>query len=398
VNRAPRHSRDTSSGGQFPPEEALGALRRDTNIRAIESVILDVPTLRRHKLSNSEIVHQSFVHVAVTFDNGVVGHGEAATLGGPRWAEESVEAIKANIDAYLAPALLGQPGCDTAAAGLRMEKAARRNFAAKAALDMALHDALGITLGVPTATLLGGVQRTSFPSIWALASGDAEAEVAEAQAKIAAREFARFKVKIGFDTPARDIARLQRLRAALPEAMIIADLNQAWSEATCIRWFPALAEIGIALVEQPLPAVQMEGMRRLAARSTMPLMLDEGVFTDAEALASGGSAGQVLSLKLVKSGGLDAMRRVGGIATGLGMELYGGCLLESSLGAAAHLAAFATLPALHWGTEQFAPRILVRDTVLEPLRYADFEVHLPTGPGLGVRPDPEARAAFARKA
>lgn len=379
-----------------PAGRDLPALRRETGIRAIDAVILDLPTHRRHKLSNTEIAHQSVVQVSVLFDNGARGYGEAATLGGPRWAEESVEAIRANILRYLAPALLGQPGCDTAAARARMDKAAQRNFAAKAAIDSALHDALGHTLGVPVVALLGGAQRSRFPAIWALASGDPGQEIEEAQAKLAAREFGRFKVKIGFAPPAQDMARLQRLRAALPDVQIIVDVNQAWSEATCLRWFPALAEIGCALVEQPLPAAQMAGMARLAARSPLPLMLDEGVFTEADALAAAG-AGQVLSLKLVKSGGLDALRRVGGLASALGMELYGGCLLESSLGAAAHLAAFATLPALPWGTEQFAPRILVRDTVTDPLRYEDFHVHLPQGPGLGVTPDPEARAAFARE-
>ena len=84
-------------------------LRRDLAIEAITSTIVDVPTVRRHKLSQTSVTAQSYVIVELRLANGVTGIGEAATLGGPRWSEESVEAIKANIDAYLAPAVLGLP-------------------------------------------------------------------------------------------------------------------------------------------------------------------------------------------------------------------------------------------------------------------------------------------------
>jgi len=84
-------------------------LRNDLSIHSIRSTIVDVPTVRRHKLSSLSVTAQSYVIVEVTLANGATGIGEAATLGGPRWSEESVEAIKANIDAHLAPALIGQP-------------------------------------------------------------------------------------------------------------------------------------------------------------------------------------------------------------------------------------------------------------------------------------------------
>lgn len=375
-------------------------LMRDTVIRSVESRILDVPTIRKHRLSSTSVSCQSYVHVAVQFENGVVGHGEASTLGGPRWAEESVEAIKANIDTYLAPVLIGHPGCQIEAAGLLLAKAAKRNFAAKSALDTALLDALGITLDVPAATLLGGAVRDSFPVIWALASGDPDQETDEALEKLETRKFNRFKIKLGFADPARDVARLAQLRRNLPEqTQIIADVNQAWSEADIIRWLPMLHDLEIDLVEQPLPAGQTGAMARTAARSPIPLMLDEAVFTEEEALAAcTAGAGSVLSLKLCKHGSAHALKRVAGIAAAAGLQLYGGCLLESSLGAAAHLAAFATLPSLQWGTEHFGPLILEADTTLESLHFEDFHVHLPSGPGLGVQVNPLAAARFERGA
>jgi len=86
-------------------------LCHDLAIATVRSTIVDVPTARRHKLSQTSVTTQSYVIVEVRLANGVVGIGEAATLGGPRWSEESVEAIKANIDAYLAPALLNLSAC-----------------------------------------------------------------------------------------------------------------------------------------------------------------------------------------------------------------------------------------------------------------------------------------------
>jgi muconate cycloisomerase len=108
-------------------------LAHDLEVRSVASTIVDVPTLRGHKLSQTSVTAQSYVIVQVRLGNGVEGIGEAATLGGPRWSEESVEAIKANIDAYLAPALIGQRADRFEIAGLRLNAAARRNNAAKAA-------------------------------------------------------------------------------------------------------------------------------------------------------------------------------------------------------------------------------------------------------------------------
>jgi muconate cycloisomerase len=359
---------------------------RDYAIRSINASIIDAPTVRRHKLSNTEISHQGYVLVRVMLENGVEGHGEASTLGGPRWAEESVESIKSVIDAYLAPVLIGRSALNFEENALRVGKAATRNNAAKAAIESALIDASGKSLGLPATALLGGAVRSSFSIIWALASGDAGQEIEEAKMKIERAEHRRFKIKLGFSDPKSDIRRLRQIRTALgPDVEIIVDVNQAWSEATAMRWLPAFADLGISLIEQPLPAGQVEQLGRIAARTSIPIMVDEAVFTSGEIIRAGNAgAGSVISLKLVKSGGLFELKRAAAVAAATGMELYGGCLLESGIGVAAHLAVFATLPQLEWGTEQFGPKILANDLVVAGPHYSDFEVHLPEGPGLGV--------------
>jgi muconate cycloisomerase len=81
----------------------------------------------------------------------------------------------------------------------------------------------------------------------------------------------------------------------------------------------------------------------------------------------------------VKHAGLLGVRKVAAVAEAADISLYGGCLLESSVGAAAHLQAFATFRELQWGCEHFGPQILTGEYVVEPLRFEDFHVHLPTG-------------------
>jgi len=371
---------------------------RDMAIRSIRSTIVDVPTVRRHKLSNTSVTAQSYVIVQVQLVNGVEGVGEAATLGGPRWSEESVEAIKANIDAYLAPALLGHRADLIEAAGARMDEAAKRNNAAKAAVETALWDAVGKTLGLPVTALLGGAVRDRVPVLWTLASGDPVQEAEEAARKLEARLHRTFKVKIGAQAPAADMVRMRHLAQALEgRATLIVDANQAWDETTSARCLPELHEMGVALVEQPVPAWNLPAMARLRARpGTPPLLADECVFDVHDMLAVGAAgAADAVSLKLVKHAGLLGLKRVAAVEAA-GIALYGGCLLESSVGAAAHLQAFATLRTLAWGCEHFGPQILAGDLVTEPLRFADFDLHLPTGPGIGVTLDPDRMRAYAR--
>jgi muconate cycloisomerase len=283
-------------------------------------------------------------------------------------------------------------------AGATMDAAAKRNNAAKAAIETAMFDAVGRTLGVPAALLLGGVVRDRVPVLWTLASGDPGQEIEEAEKKLAARLHNTFKIKIGALSPQDDLARLRRLAGALEgRASLIVDANQAWDETTSVRCLPVLAELGVKLVEQPLPAWDIAGMARVRARSAVPLMADECVFSPQEMLiVAAAGAADVISLKLVKHGGMLNLRKVAAVAEAAGIGLYGGCLLESSVGAAAHLQAFAGLRELAWGCEHFGPQILTDDLVTEPLHFADFHIHLPSGPGIGVTLDQDKLRRYAR--
>lgn len=373
---------------------------RDLTVEAVETFLVDVPTVRRHKLSQTSLTAQNYVLVRLRLRGGMDGIGEAATLGGPRWSEESVEAIKANIDTYLAPAVIGLRADRFETAGLRMDEAAKRNNAAKAAIETALFDAVGKTLDLPASSLLGGQVRDRIPVLWTLASGDPVQEVDEAERKLSQRLHRTFKVKIGAQAPEADLARMRHLVRALGDrAEFIVDANQAWDETVATRCLPVLSELGVTLVEQPLPAWNVAGMGRLRARGgTPPLLADECVFDAHDMLAvAQAAAADAVSLKLVKHGGLIGTRKVAAVAEAAGIGLYGGCLLESSVGAAAHLQVFSTFRELAWGCEHFGPQILKEDLVTEPLRFSDFHVHLPTGPGIGVTLDEAQLRRLSRR-
>ncbi|WP_245291150.1 muconate/chloromuconate family cycloisomerase [Methylobacterium aquaticum] len=376
------------------------AAQRDLVVQAIETIIVDVPTLRQHKLSQTSVTAQNYVLVRLRLAGGAEGIGEAATLGGPRWSEESVEAIKANIDAYLGPAIQGMRADLFEEAGRRMDLAAKRNNAAKGAVETALFDAVGKALGVPASTLLGGAVRDRIPVLWTLASGDVGQEIEEAREKLHRRLHRTFKVKIGAAAPEVDLDRMRRLVDALAgRAEFIVDANQAWDEAASARCLPVLRELGVRLVEQPVPAWNVPAMARLRQRPDVPpLLADESVFDahDMLRVASAGAADAV-SLKIVKHAGLLGTRKVAAVAEAAGIGLYGGCLLESSVGAAAHLQVFSTFRDLAWGCEHFGPQILREDLVREPLHFADFHVHIPSGPGLGVLLDEGQIDKFARR-
>ena len=222
----------------LPPES--GVLARDMVVRDVRATIVDVPTIREHKLSQTAVTSQGYVIVQLRLANGAVGIGEAATLGGPRWSEESVEAIKAKLGAYQAPPQVGQRADAFEANETRLAAAAKRNNAAKAALDTALYDAVGRTLDLPASALLGGAVRTSVPVLWTLASGDPVQETEEAGRKLDARLHNRFKVKLGAKPPADDMARLRHLARALEGRadLVVADVADAATVRTAAwrRW------------------------------------------------------------------------------------------------------------------------------------------------------------------
>ncbi|WP_346299939.1 muconate/chloromuconate family cycloisomerase, partial [Halomonas sp. BM-2019] len=270
---------------------------------------------------------------------------------------------------------------------------------AKSALETALLDAQGKRLGLPMSDLLGGACQPHLPVLWTLASGDTRKDIDEAFQRLEERRHRDFKLKIGANPVDQDVRHVAAIKEALGErASVRVDVNQAWDESTAVRGIAALQDAGIELIEQAIPAREHAGLIRLANRFRVPMLADEAVqdARDGFDLAAGGFSG-AFALKIAKAGGPLGAIELAQVARAAGIGLYGGTLLEGTIGTAASLHAWAVLPEMAWGTEMFGPLLLKDDIVAEPLHYHDFGVDLPTGPGLGITLDEEKLAHYTRQ-
>lgn len=369
-----------------------------SKIDRIETTILDIPTIRGHVLSMATMTVQSVVLVRIRFADGSEGWGEGTAIGGMSYGPESPESIRLAIDAYIAPAILGRDGCDINALTQRIEKLVRGNPIARCAVETALWDGLGQRLGVSVAQLFGGAVRETMPVAWTLASGNSETDIAEAREMIAARRHDIFKLKIGKRSVRDDLAHVGAIKSALGDsASIRVDVNQAWNVTEARHGLAGLQEIGVDLVEQPIPARFHKALGHLSDGYEIAVMADEALQgpEDAMRVAAERSA-DVFAVKIAQSGGLKRAAEVIAIAQAAGIGLYGGTMLEAGVGTAAALQLFSTVERLDWGCELFGP-LLMKDEILSaPIEYRDFAVVRPQGPGLGVAPDPEKIARYDR--
>lgn len=367
-------------------------------IASLEAVIVDLPTIREHRLAMTTMRQQTLVILRLRCSDGIEGLGEATTIGGLAYGDQSPESIKLTLDLYVAPLVAGMDARSVNAVMARVEQSVQGNALAKSALETALLDAQGKRLGVPVHALLGGAVRTALPVLWTLASGDSARDIAEAEQMLELKRHKVFKLKIGKRDPADDIAHVAAIKAALGErAQLTVDLNQAWSEATAARYMPALEAAGVMLVEQPIARDNRRGLARLAQRFDVPIMADEAVHTAADAFDYAcDQAADVIALKIAKSGGPLGVLRVAAVADAAGIGCYGGTLLEGSIGSIASAHAFAACKTLEWGTELFGPLLLKDDIVLERASVTDFELAVPNAPGLGVVLDEDKFAYYRR--
>jgi len=364
----------------------------------VETIIVDVPTIRPHVLAMTTMYRQTLCLVRLHCADGVTGIGEATTIGGLSYGEESPEGIKLAIDTYFAPILLAgdatRPGTIMAA----LAKSIVGNHFAKCAIETALFDAQGKRTGLAVSELLGGRVRDTLPILWTLASGDTAKDIAEAEAMLDQRRHNAFKLKIGKRPLVDDVAHVGAIKKALGDrASVRVDVNMAWDETTARRGAAMLADVGCDVIEQPVDRNNRSGMARLRAHSTVPIMADEALRGPADAYDFAvRAAADVFAVKIEQSGGLVAAKAVQAIADAAGIALYGGTMLEAGVGTIASAHVFSTFGSLAFGTELFGPLLLTEEILQTPLDYGDFALRLPSGPGLGIALN-EDRIAFLRR-
>lgn len=358
-------------------------------VQKIDAFLVDIPTIRPHVLAMATMQRQTACLVRIHCSDGIVGIGEATTIGGLAYGPESPEGIKLAIDTYFAPLLAHVDATRPAAAMARVAAHIVGNHFARCAIETALLDAQGQRVGLPVSELLGGRLRDRLPVLWTLASGNTALDIDEAERMIAARRHNVFKLKIGKRPLEQDVAHVAAIKQALGDrASVRVDVNMAWDEPTAKRGAAMLADAGCDLIEQPISRHNRSGMARLSACSPIPIMADEALTGPASAYDyAAHAAANVFAVKVEQSGGLFAARQVQAIADAAGVALYGGTMLEAGVGSIASAHVFATFPAISFGTELFGPLLLTEEILATPLDYSDFSLAVPNGPGLGIALD-----------
>ncbi len=368
-------------------------------VETVRTTLVDLPLRRPHQFRDSTMEAQAVLLVRVTTGDGVVGVGEGVVPGGPWWGGESVETMQVVVDRYLAPLAVGADLGRLPALRDHMDRLVAANPFAKCALETAMWDAWARTLGLPLHALLGGRCRDALPVTWAIGAADPDVVVDEALAKVESGGHTSIKLKMGALEPAADVARVEKIASSLAQVTSVrVDLNGAWDELTATRLLPRLEQAGIDLVEQPTPAWDVDALARLCALLRIPVMADESLRSDHDALTlAARRAADVFSLKIGKSGGYLATQRIAAVAQAAGIACHGGTGIESSLGTLAGAHLLATLPAVTWGSELFGPLLMTDGLLAEPLDYRDGALHLPDGPGLGIDLDEDRVARYARR-
>ncbi|WP_168390734.1 muconate/chloromuconate family cycloisomerase [Acinetobacter indicus] len=357
--------------------------------KSIETMLVEIPTIRPHKMAVATMQTQTLVLVKISTDDGFVGWGEATTIGGLGYGEESPESVKTNIDTYFAPLLKTLAGLNFAQTMRALTKNINGNRFAKCAIQTALLDIQAQRLGLPLSEILGGRLRDSVPVLWVLASGNTEKDIAEAQKMIEIKRHNVFKLKIGSRPVEEDVEHVLAIKKALgKDVSIRVDVNRAWSELEAIKGIQLLQDGGVDLIEQPCGIENLDAMRRLTRRFDIAIMADESLMgpNSAYQIARNNGA-SVFAVKVAQSGGLIEGCEVGKIAKLANIDLYGGTMLEGPVGTIASAHVFSTFESLAYGTELFGPLLLTEEILKTPLQYQNFELVLPTTAGLGIELD-----------
>ena len=361
----------------------------ELKIASVRTQRFDIALGSPIRMAFGEVRVRNFVLVRIRDADGVEGVGETGALGGPYWGQESAESIEAAINNYIAPLLVGRTigGLNGLAAWLCTT--IRGNEAARNGVEMAALDLIAKRSDQRAADVLGGSCRDRLPVAWTLSTGSVETDIEDGERAIAERGHRRFKLKFTRERAEADVARaIAIIEAFRGRANVIVDVNQAWDEVIAARYLPILAEAGLEAIEQPMPAAEIDKAASFKVGLPFHMIADEGIAGPTAMLRlAAKSAASAVSLKPNRDGGPSATRQVAAIALAAGMELYGGTMLETTLGTAASAHVYSAMPRLGLGTELFGPFRLSDDIAVARLPIQDGMIDLPARPGWGVTLD-----------
>lgn len=321
--------------------------------------------------------------VRIETDNGLTGMGAASP--GPEVTGESIADCRNALKEHLYDLLVGCDICDLVKLLRKLEKAMPQVPAARTAIDMALFDLAAQSAGKPLADLLGRVH-SSLPTSVTIGIDSIREMMEEARALLR-QGFRILKIKLG-DGLEKDVERLHKLCEHVGgRALVRVDINQAYTVDQYKAFFKSTAELGLEMIEQPLQAGEIEGMRCLPERMRRIAAADESLINTGDALTytCPPKPFGIYNIKLMKCGGIYPALKMADIARTAGIDLMWGCNDESIVSIAAALHAALASPATRFldldGSLDLARDIVVGGFVLE-----NGELRVTNQPGLGVAP------------
>ena len=301
---------------------------------------LSLPLAHPFKTALRTVERIEDVAVRVVGDDGSMGYGEApptAVITG-----DTTGSILCAIEDYIRPAIVGMDLDDLDAVMTKLNGCMVHNTTPKAAVDMALYDLWAKAQGKPLYQLLGGA-KTSFETDITISVNPVDEMVRDSMEAVE-KGFSILKVKVGKEGVA-DVQRIAAIREAVgPNVTLRVDANQGWTAAQSVAIIKTMEDKGldIQLVEQPVPALDLAGLKYVTGQVDTPILADEAVFspTDAANIIALRAA-DYINIKLMKTGGIWNALKICDLAQQHGVECMVGCMLESqvSVAAAAHLCA-----------------------------------------------------------
>ncbi len=378
----------------------------------LRTFVVSLPLRRPHRwVGLDSAVGAGYVVTRLTLEDGTVGWGEAQpikTWGGDDASRygETPKTVVAVIRDHLVPALKDVDLRQFENVHAAMNRTLRGHPYAKAAVEVAIMDAVARSLRVPVYQLLGGRVRDKVELAHSIGLMDVEAAVAEA-GKVVDEGITTLKIKIGVDVE-RDVGIVREVRRAIGDKpRIRVDANQgyrSWREA--VAAIRRMAEYGIAYAEQPVDGVK--AMAEVAARCDVPIMADESAWTERDVVAiAAANAAQYLSVYYTKPGGLWKAKRLLTVAGAHGMQCDVNGSGEMGVGNAANLQLAAAAPEVTLaGTipvtstsaverTKVAGRKYLDDILAVPFEYREGHLVVPDGPGLGIEVDEDKLRCYA---
>lgn len=356
-------------------------------ITKVEAIPFAIAYTKPLQFASGEVHVAEHVLVRVHTDDGVVGIAEAPPR--PFTYGETQTSIIAVIDQIFEPQVVGLTLLEREVVAARLARTIG-NPTAKAAIDMAIWDALGRTLDLPVTELLGGYTDRMRVSHM-LGFDEPATMVAEAQKMRDVHGITTFKVKVGRRPFHLDTAVVRALREGLGDQVeLYVDGNRGWTASESARAMKEMSDLDLLFAEELCPADDVLGRRWLVQQVDVPFIADESAVGPADVTREilGGSA-TAISIKTARTG-FTGSQRVHHLAEGLGIEVVMGNQIDGQLGSMCTVV-FGSAYRL---TSQRAGELsnfldMSDDLLTEPLEIRDGELTIRPGAGLGVDVDPD---------